>query len=182
MDDLERERQQARQQEADQQSSENRRQEREKKREERARKRFLQLCKHSPDVPQIMLYRNAWNKRRVGQRNRRFIEQIEREYAIEQLLPLPTAAHLVNAMRWHRHYYYILVIATHPGVTLQELTNLYGLPHSNHRMVIHRLIPDLARLGWKIESSPRTVQNEPWGWWLKQCDIQNLSRYKLALR
>ena len=49
-------------------------------------------------------------------------------------------------MRWHTHYYHVLVIATHPGVTSQELTNRYGLPHSNHRMVIHRLTPDLVRL------------------------------------
>lgn len=182
MNDRERERQQARQQEADQQSSESRRQEREQKPAVKPSKRFMQLCKHSPQVPQIMMFWKAWNKRRIGQRNRRFIEKIEREYAIHHLLPLPTVAHLVNAMRWHTHYYHVLVIATHPGVTSQELTNRYGLPHSNHRMVIHRLTPDLVRLGWKIESYQITAQNEPWGWRLAPCEIQNLSRYKLALR
>lgn len=137
----------------------------------RGSKRLLQLWKLSPEVPEIMMFWNAWNNRRNGQRNRRIFEFLEWRVAMRDLLPLPTTAHLVNAMGWHRHYLYILVIATHPGVTLPELTDVFGLTHSNHRMVIRRLALDLECLGWRIVSRPLTVQNAPWGWWLEPCPI-----------
>lgn len=130
---------------------------------------LLELCKPSPGVLVIIMFWNAWNTRQLGQRSRRLFEFFERRTVMSHLRPLPTTAHLVNAMGWHPHYLYILVIATHPGVTLQALTDNFGLIHSNHRMVIRRLARDLECLGWCIVSRPLTVQNEPWGWWLEPC-------------
>ena len=67
-----------------------------------------------------------------------------------------TLAGLVDVMSWHDHYIYILIVATDHGVTGRELTEKYGLNYV-----------DLALLGWRFVSKPRTTQNKPWGWWLQ---------------
>lgn len=116
------------------------------------------------------LFSSVLNYRKWGQRSRRFVERMERNMALDRLLPVPTAAHLVNAMQWHTHSYFILIVATHPAVTSRELRDVYGFDHSNPRMIARRLAPDLARLGWQIVCAPLAYQNQPWGWWLIKLD------------
>ncbi|HHQ4661611.1 TPA: hypothetical protein ACSPZY_002038 [Aeromonas veronii] len=138
----------------------------EQKRAERQRKQLERLCKPAPGVEDIFRYRNAW-ARNVGQSNRRLMERAERDHAIAKLGPINHLAALVVAMAWHPHHAYILVVATDPGVTCEELTDFYNLSHSNHRMVFRRLNAVLKQLGWRFASYPRGSPNEPWGWELE---------------
>lgn len=139
----------------------------EQKRAERQHKQLTRLCKSAPGVDDIFQYRNAW-ARNVGQSNCRLMERAERDHAISNLGPINHLAALVVAMAWHRHHPYILVVATDPGVTCEEMTHFYNLNHSNHRMVFRRLNTVLKQLGWRFASYPRGTPNEPWGWELEK--------------
>lgn len=96
------------------------------------------------------------------------MERAERELALEDLGPIDHLAALVIAMAWHPHRAYILCVATHPGVTCDELTHDYGLTYSNHRMVFRRFNKVLGKVGWRFTSHPKGAQNEPWGWTLEK--------------
>lgn len=95
------------------------------------------------------------------------MERAERDHAISKLGPINHLAALVVAMAWHPHHAYILVVATDPGVTCEELTDFYNLSHSNHRMVFRRLNAVLKQLGWRFASYPKGSPNEQWGWELE---------------
>ena len=138
----------------------------EQKRAERQHKQLERLCKASPDVASIVPFWNTW-ARKTGQQYRRTWERGERIWAIENLGPIEHLAHLVSTMAWHRHHAYILIVATHPGVTCDELTDIYDLDYPNHRMVFRRLNADLKHVGWRFVSYPRGAQNQPWGWELE---------------
>lgn len=139
----------------------------EQKRAERQRKQLERLCRPAPGVEDIFSYHNAW-ARKVGQSNRRLMERAERNHAIAKLGPINHLAALVVAMAWHPHHAYILAVATEPGVTCEELTDVYNLSHSNHRMVFRRLNTVLKQLGWRFASYPRGAPNELWGWELEK--------------
>lgn len=143
---------------------------------ERQSKRLQKLCKQPPGVEPITKYRNAWPRFLGGQRSRRLMERAERELALEDLGPIDHLAALVIAMAWHRHCAYILCVATHPGVTCDELTDDYGLAYSNHRMVFRRFNKVLAKVGWRFASYPKGAQNEPWGWTLEKIPKQPFLR------
>lgn len=139
----------------------------EQKRAERQRKILHKICKPAPGVALITPFWETW-ARKTGQYNRRSLERAERNRAIAKLGPINHLAHLVCAMEWHPHHAHILIVATDPGVSNEELTDFYSLDHSNHRMVFRRLNTVLKLVGWRFASSPRGALNEPWGWVLEK--------------
>ncbi|MGB5855280.1 MAG: hypothetical protein WBH20_08495 [Oceanisphaera sp.] len=138
------------------------------KKRERERIKLEALCKPAPQVSQILQFRNVWGSYSQGQRWRRWRERLERQQAVKRLGSMDTLAHLISAMAWHPYYPYIVVIATHPNVTSREFEQVYGLIHSNYRVVASRLSADLASVGWRVTLHPVHAQNEPWGWRLEQ--------------
>ncbi len=125
------------------------------------------MLKATPYAAPIFPFWNAF-PRETGQNNRRLWERIERKSALSMLGPIDSLAHLVVAMGWHQYHDHLLIVATHQGVTCPQLTDVYGLHYSNHRMIFCRLNSDLKQIGWHLVSYPLTVQNEPWGWWLEK--------------
>jgi hypothetical protein len=143
---------------------------------ERRKKLKKQIARHSVTViktlaspslcddPKTVTTKNRKN----GQRSRRMMSKFSRQFALERLAPIDSAADLVSKLFWHPHQAHIWAVATYPGVTSLELTDYLGILSSNHRMVFRRLNNDLYHLGWQFVSSPIGYKNEPWGWYLEK--------------
>ena len=138
-----------------------------RKKAEREIKSLYKLMNPTADIANMVPFQGGW-KRSIRQRSRRFLEKAQRYLALKKLGPIEHLAHLVIAMGWHRYHTHILIVATHPGVTCHELTEIYGLEYPNHRMIFRRLNKDLERVGWRFVSYPIDVQNKPGGWELEK--------------
>lgn len=139
----------------------------------RIRKNLIRLCKQPPYVEEIQesgrLWNNIFERPRVrGQCERRSNEWFMRMANLRMLGSCDHLAKLIYAMNWHPDHIYVVIVATHAGVTTNEFSEVYDLQHSNHRMVLRRLNKSLQHLGWRFVSRQVGAQNEPWGWWLEK--------------
>ena len=96
-----------------------------RKKAEREIKSLYKLMNPTADIANMVPFQGGW-KRSIRQRSRRFLEKAQRYLALKKLGPIEHLAHLVIAMGWHRYHTHILIVATHPGVTCHELTEIYG--------------------------------------------------------
>ena len=136
-------------------------------------KKIDRLCKQPPYVEEIQESGRLWNyifeKPRVrGQRERRSNEWFMRMANLRMIGSCDHLAKLVYVMNWHPDHIYVVIVATHAGVTTNEFSEVYDLQHSNHRMVLRRLNKSLQHLGWRFVARQVGAQNEPWGWWLEK--------------
>ena len=139
----------------------------------RLHKQLIRLCKQPPYVEEIQESKRLWNyvfeKPRVrGQRERRQNEWFMRMAHLRLIGSCEHLAKLVYVMNWHPDHIYVVIVATHPGVTTTELSEVYDLQHSNHRMVLRCLNKSLQHLRWRFVARQVGAQNEPWGWWLEK--------------
>ena len=147
-------------------------------RNEQLHKRLTKLFKEPPHVREIQESARLWNyvfeRPRVnGQRERRRNESFMRMAHLRMMGSCDHLAKLIFVMSWHPDHIYVVIVATRAGVTTAEFTEVYGLQHSNHRMVLRRINKALQHLGWHFVAQQVGAQNEPWGWWLEKLDDQS---------